>query len=76
MDIRGGYIEVYITSDYKPYASGFRFIEKNVKKSTFKTLKKSETESYALVHFLWEATYTQYRMAIAYESETVNKIIL
>jgi hypothetical protein len=73
---KGGYIEVYITPDYKPYASGFRFIEKNVKKSTFKTLKKSETESYALVHFLWEATYTQYRMAIAYESGTVNNIIL
>lgn len=60
-----GYIEIYTTPDYKPYASGFKFIEKRVKKSSFKLLQKSDTETYALVHFLWEATFTQYRMAVA-----------
>lgn len=61
-----GYIEIYITPDYKPYSSGFRFVEKRIKKSSFKPLEHSDTESYALVHFLWEATFTQYRMAVAY----------
>lgn len=60
-----GYIEIYTTPDYKPYASGFKFIEKRVKKSSFKLLQKSDTETYALVHFLWEATFTQYKMAVA-----------
>jgi hypothetical protein len=64
-----GYIEIYITPDYQTYPCGFRFIEKPVKKSTFKTLWKSETENYALVHFLWEATFTQYRIALAYEKD-------
>ena len=67
-----GYIEIYITPDYKPYHSGFEFIEKRIKKTSFKPLHKSETASYALVHFLWQATYTQYKMAVAYEKEYVQ----
>lgn len=63
-----GYIEIYITPDYKPYPCGFQFKEKRVKKSTFKPLLNSGEEDYALVHFLWEATYTQYRMGINYEN--------
>jgi hypothetical protein len=59
-----GYVKVVITPDYKPYECGFRFIEKRVKKSTFRILQESQTNSYALVHFLWEATYDHYRMAI------------
>lgn len=62
-----GYVEVYVQPDYKPYKSGFKFIEKRVKKSTFMVARKSKTETYVLVHFLWEATYTHYRMALAYE---------
>jgi len=68
---RKGYIEVYITTDYKPYKSGFRFIEKRIRKNTFKLLSgfESESNNYALVHFLWQATYTQYRMAVGYENQ-------
>ncbi len=61
-----GYIQIYITPDYKPYPSSFEFIEKRFKKTSFKpALWESETDSYALVHFLWEATFTQYKMAVA-----------
>jgi len=66
---QNGYIEIYITPDYKPYPQGFKFIKKRVKKSTFKKLWESETNRYALVRFLWEATFTQYRMALAYETQ-------
>jgi len=64
-----GYIQIYITPDYKPYPSGFEFIEKRIKKTSFKPFGESETESYALVHFLWEATFTQYKMALPYENQ-------
>ncbi len=60
-----GYIQIYISPDYKPYPCGFEFIEKRIKKTSFKPLRESETETYALVHFLWEATFTQYKMAVA-----------
>jgi len=60
-----GYIEIYITSDYKPYPTGFEFIEKRIRKSSFNFMWVSETEEYALVHFLWEATRTQYKLAVA-----------
>lgn len=71
---RKGYIEVYITTDYKPYSNGFRFVEKRIRKDTFKPLSifESEGNNYALVHFLWQATYTQYRMAVGYEMEYVQ----
>jgi hypothetical protein len=62
-----GYIEIYVTPDYKPYKCGFQFIDKRIRKSSFKTISESQTGNYALVHFLWEATYTQYRMALPYE---------
>jgi hypothetical protein len=65
-----GYIKIYVTPDYQPYPCGFEFIERRIKKSTFKPLWKSETETYALVHFLWEATFTQYKAALAYNKET------
>lgn len=65
-----GYIEVYVKPDYTPYDCGFRFIEKRIRKPTFKPFGASSTNTYALVHFLWEATYTQYRMAVSYESTT------
>lgn len=61
-----GYIEIYITPNYNPYPTGFRFIEKRINKSSFKPLWKSATNTYALVHFLWEATFTQYKTAFAY----------
>lgn len=60
-----GYIEVYVAPNYKPFPSGFEFIEKRIKKSIFKPLIESETDTYALVHFYWQATYTQYKMAVA-----------
>lgn len=62
-----GYIEIYITPDYKPYESGFSFIEKRIKKSSFKILTESKTKTYAFVHFLWEATLTHHKLALAYE---------
>lgn len=64
-----GYIEIYVTPDYKPYECGFSFKEKRVHKSTFNVLGESSTGDCALVHFLWEATFNQYRMALAYEVE-------
>lgn len=60
-----GYIEIYITPDYNPYPQGFQFIEKRFKRTSFKTLRKSETDSYALVHFLWEATFMKNKLAVA-----------
>jgi hypothetical protein len=66
-----GYIEIFITPDYKPYPGGFRFIEKRVQKSTFRPFSVFEGESLALVRFLWEATFTQYRMGIAYSEEVL-----
>lgn len=60
-----GYVQIYIKPNYEPYDCGFQFIEKRVKKSTFKPLLISSTENYALVQFLWEATFNQYRMALA-----------
>lgn len=66
-----GYIQIYITPDYKPNPCGFKFIEKRVQKSTFRPFSVYEGETYALIHFLWEATYTQYRMRIAYEEEII-----
>ena len=65
-----GYIEVYVKPDYTPHDCGFRFVEKRIKKPTFKPFGASSTNTYALVHFLWQATYTQYRMAVAYETAT------
>jgi hypothetical protein len=66
-----GYIQIYITPDYKPYPCGFKFIEKRVWKSTFSPFKVFEGETKALVHFLWEATFTQFRMGIAYDKEII-----
>jgi len=60
-----GYIQIYVTPDYQTYSCGFKFIEKRVVKSTFKPLWHSETDNYALVHVLWEATFTQYRISLA-----------
>ena len=60
-----GYIQIYITPDYKPYPSGIEFLEKRIRKTSFKPFGDSATDSYALVHFLWEATFTQYKMAVA-----------
>jgi hypothetical protein len=60
-----GYVQIYIKPNYEPYDCGFQFIEKRVKKSTFKPLVISYTGNYALVHFLWEATFNHYRMALA-----------
>lgn len=62
-----GYIEVYVKPDYTPYDCGFKFIEKRIKKSSFKPFGESRTDTYVLVHFLWQATYTQYKMAVPYE---------
>ncbi len=64
-----GYIEIYVTPDYKPYPCGIKFIEKRVWKSTFTRFSVFEGETIARVHFLWEATFTQYRMGIAYDEE-------
>lgn len=64
-----GYIQIYIPSDYKLYPSYFEFIEKRIKKTSFKPFGESETESYALVHFLWEATFIQYKLVIPYENQ-------
>lgn len=63
---KAGYVEIYITPDYKPYPSGFEFIEKRIKKTSFKPLWESETDNYALVHLLWEAAHTQYKVALGY----------
>jgi hypothetical protein len=62
-----GFIEIYITPDYNPYKRGFQFIEKRVDKSKFIIASTSKTDTYALVHFLWEKTHTKYKMAMAYE---------
>ena len=62
-----GYIEIYITPDYNPYDCGFKFINKRIDKSKFRITSTSKTDTYALVHFLWEKTFTQYKMAMAYE---------
>lgn len=64
-----GYIQIYIDPEYMPYKRGFEFIEKRIKKSSFMVAKESKTDNYALVHFLWEATHTQYKAALAYEKE-------
>jgi hypothetical protein len=72
---RKGYIEIYITPDYRPYESGFRFIEFRVKKSSFIISHESKTNNYALVHFLWEATLTKFKMALAYEKHTAKVIM-
>src|ERR1035437_1943621 len=62
-----GFIAVHVTDDYKLYDCGLIFKERRVEKSTFyPILWKSRTENIALVHFFWEATFTQYRMAFAY----------
>lgn len=60
-----GYIEIFITPDYRPHPCGFEFIEKRIRKTSFKPFGESKTYSYALVHFFWEATLTQYQMAVA-----------
>lgn len=65
-----GYIEIYIKPNYEPYDCGFQFIEKRVNKSKFIVSEESRSNNYALVHFLWEATFTQYRTALAYDPET------
>lgn len=64
---RGGYIEVYVKPDYTPYDCGFKFKKKRIRKSSFKPVGASSTNTYALVHFLWEATFTKYKVALAYE---------
>jgi hypothetical protein len=69
-----GYIEIFITPDYKPYPCGFRFVEKRVKKSTFRPFSEFEGHSLALVRFLWEATFTQYRMGLPYAEKIITKI--
>jgi hypothetical protein len=69
-----GFIAVHVTDDYKLYDCGLIFKERRVKKSTFyPILWKSRTENIALVHFFWEATFTQYRMAFAYGKITEIK---
>jgi hypothetical protein len=67
-----GYIEIYIKPDYTPYDWGFIFVEKRIKKSSFKITQESRSECYALVHFLWEATHTQYKIALPYEKVISN----
>ncbi len=62
-----GYIEIYVTPDYTPYDWGFTFIETRIKKSSFQVVRKSGTNKYALVHLLWGATHTQYKLALAYD---------
>lgn len=65
-----GYIQIYIKPNYEPYDCGFEFIERGINKSKFIVLKNSNWDNYALVHFLWEATHTQFRAAIAYDPES------
>lgn len=67
-----GYIEIFITSDYKPYPCGFQFKEKRVRKSSFRTITHSKGEPLALVHFFWDATLTQFRMALPYEEQILT----
>lgn len=67
-----GYIEIYIKPNYEPYDCGFKFIERRVVKSKFITFEPSKGNNFALVHFWWEATHTQYRAALAYEPELVG----
>ena len=62
-----GYIEIFVKPNYTPYDWGFTFIETRIKKSSFQVVRESRTNRYALVHFLWEATHTQYKLALAYE---------
>jgi hypothetical protein len=66
-----GYIEIYVTPEYEPYNCGFRFIEKRIKKSSFKPMVGLNADAYALVHFLWEETYTQYKVSLGYEKATI-----
>ena len=63
---RNGYIKIYIDPNYNPYKEGFQFIEKRFRKSSFKPLMQTESEKNVLVHFMWEATFTQYKVAIGY----------
>jgi hypothetical protein len=63
---RNGYVEIFVTPDYQPYKCGFRFIEKKNKKADFKPLVTDNKKNKALVHFLWQATFTQYKTAIGY----------
>lgn len=69
-----GYIEIYVTPEYEPYKCGFQYIEKRVNKSSFKPLNASPAAEYALVHFLWEETYTKYKVQLGYEKETVPEV--
>lgn len=62
-----GYVQIYVKPNYEPYDSGFKFIEKRVKKPTFTIEKRSPTNTYALVHILWAATFTQYRFSLPYD---------
>lgn len=69
-----GYVEIYVTPEYQTYSCGFKFVEKRVRKSSFKSLWQSETDNYALVHILWEATFTQYKVALNYEKVGDNSL--
>lgn len=64
---KSGYIEVCVKPDYTLYDWDFTFIETRINKSSFKAVWKSRTNKYALVHFIWEATHTQHKLALAYE---------
>jgi hypothetical protein len=61
-----GYVKVFVKSDYTPCVGGIMFIEQRVRKSTFHILEESETGRYALVQFLWEDTFGQHKLALAY----------
>lgn len=70
-----GYVQCYVRKDYKTFYPGNpKFIKGRVKKSTFMgnivyspiDLKQKETEEFALVHLFWEATRTNYRVALRY----------
>lgn len=69
-----GYIEVYVTPDYK--SRSFEFIEKRFRRASFEPFGNSKTNSYALVHFLWEANTIQFRLALPYEEKNpkLNKV--
>lgn len=69
-----GYIEVYVKPDYTLHDCGFTFIETRIGKSSFKTVWKSRTNSYVLVHFIWEATHTQHKLALAYELVRISEL--
>ena len=64
---KNGYLRIFVKPDYTPSDAGFQFVEETFERSSFQPLGISRSNSYALVHFLWLATSTMFKLALPYE---------